>query len=227
MSPDSTGKWKNVLVAPETPAIEAVRLIDSSRLQIALVVDPGGVLLGTVTDGDVRRALIAGKSLASPVSEIMFRTPTTAPPEADREALLALMQAKVLRQIPIVDGCGRVMGLETMMDLLAKNELPNAVVLMAGGRGQRLKPLTDVCPKPLPLSFVGFEGYLAGMTLAEAVRLMADGPSRERLRTVFANMKSLDLGLGEKVDMRPGQSQGLRRTYLTVYDGGRFRSVDS
>jgi len=146
MSPE---KWKSVLVGPQTPAIDVVRLIDSSRLQIALVVDDGGRLLGTLTDGDVRRALIAGTSLEAPVSELMFRTPTTAPPEADREALLTLMQAKVLRQIPIVDADGRVVGLESMMDLLARRELPNAVVLMAGGRGQRLKPLTDVCPKPL------------------------------------------------------------------------------
>lgn len=142
-------KWKSVLIGPATPAIDAVRIIDSTRLQIALVVDEGGRLLGTVTDGDVRRAILAGKALASPVAEIMFRTPTTAPPEADRETLLGLMQAKVLRQIPIVDECGRVMGLETMMDLLTRQVLPNAVVLMAGGRGQRLRPLTDLCPKPL------------------------------------------------------------------------------
>jgi dTDP-glucose pyrophosphorylase len=141
--------WKSVLVGPETPALDVVRLIDTTRMQIALVVDGEGRLLGTLTDGDVRRALIAGKPLAGPVSELMFRSPTTAPPDADREALLALMQAKVLRQIPIVDAAGRVVGLESMMDLLARRELPNAVVLMAGGRGQRLKPLTDLCPKPL------------------------------------------------------------------------------
>lgn len=142
-------KWRAVLIGPETPAIDAVRLIDSTRMQIALVVDPAGRLVGTVTDGDVRRALIAGTTLSSPVREIMFRNPTTAPPEADREALLGIMQTKVLRQIPIVDAHGVVVGLESMMDLLAREELPNAVVLMAGGRGQRLRPLTDLCPKPL------------------------------------------------------------------------------
>ena len=142
-------KWKTVLVTPETPALEALRIIDSSRLQIAMVVDGEGRLLGTVTDGDVRRALLAGKSLTSPVTDIMFRTPTTAPPEADRETLLGLMQAKVLRQLPLVDAEGRVVGLESMMSLLATRELPNPVVLMAGGRGERLRPLTDTCPKPL------------------------------------------------------------------------------
>jgi len=142
-------KWKTVLVTPDTPALEALRIIDSSRLQIAMVVDGEGRLLGTVTDGDVRRALLAGKSVTSPVTDIMFRTPTTAQPEADRDTLLGLMQAKVLRHLPIVDAEGHVVGLESMMSLMATRELPNAVVLMAGGRGERLRPLTDTCPKPL------------------------------------------------------------------------------
>lgn len=142
-------KWKAVLIAPSMPVIEAVRIIEASHLQIAMVVDEARRLLGTVTDGDVRRALISGTTLSSPVSEIMYRNPTTAPPEADRETLLGIMQAKVLRQIPLVDADGCVVGLESMMDLLSREVLPNAVVLMAGGRGQRLRPLTDLCPKPL------------------------------------------------------------------------------
>lgn len=160
-------KWRAVLMGPDTPAIDAVRIIDTTRLQIALVVDEAGRLLGTVTDGDVRRAILAGTALTSPVSAIMFKKPTTAPPEADRETLLGLMQAKVLRQIPIVDGQGRVVGLESMMDLLARQALPNAVVLMAGGRGQRLRPLTDLCPKPLlrigdkPILEIILENFIA------------------------------------------------------------------
>lgn len=79
---------------------------------------------------------------------------------------------------------------------------------------------------PNTLSFVAFEGFLAGMALAEAVTSMADGPSRERLRTVFANMRALDLGLGERLDLRPGPGQGLRRTYLAVWREGRFQGVE-
>ncbi|MBU1042398.1 MAG: nucleotidyltransferase family protein [Proteobacteria bacterium] len=142
-------KLKDILIAPDLTVVDALRIIDSTRLQIALVVDEAGRLLGTVSDGDVRRALLAGTALTSPVSAIMFRKPTTAPPEADRETLLALMQSKVLRQIPIVDAGGHVVGLESLMDMLAHKALPNPVVLMAGGRGQRLRPLTDLCPKPL------------------------------------------------------------------------------
>jgi len=80
---------------------------------------------------------------------------------------------------------------------------------------------------PKRLSFVGFEGFLAGMALGEVVRHMADAPSRSRLRSVFESLKSVDLGLGIKIDLRPGQHQGLRRTYLTVYRNGHFRGVES
>lgn len=93
----------------------------------------------------------------------------------------------------------------------------------------RVSPPPQLAPGeylPHRLSFVSFEGFLAGMALAEAVTRMADGPSRERLRIVFAGLKDVDLGLDQKVDLRPGPNQGLRRTYLTVYRDGRFQGVD-
>ncbi|MDP2849071.1 MAG: ABC transporter substrate-binding protein [Humidesulfovibrio sp.] len=79
---------------------------------------------------------------------------------------------------------------------------------------------------PHRLSFVSFEGFLAGMALGEAVSRMGDAPSRERLRSALAGLSAIDLGLGESADLRPGSGQGLRRTYLTVYRGGRFEGVD-
>ena len=78
---------------------------------------------------------------------------------------------------------------------------------------------------PQRLSFVGFEGFLAGMALGEAVKRMHGEPTRGQLRTVFDSMKNVDLGLAERVDLRPGDRQGLRRTYLTVYKSGRFVGV--
>jgi ABC-type branched-subunit amino acid transport system substrate-binding protein len=80
---------------------------------------------------------------------------------------------------------------------------------------------------PQRLSFVGFEGFLAGMALAEAVERMGPEPSRDRLRQALMTMKAVDLGLGEPADLRPGPGQGLRRTYLTVFSNGRFGGVDS
>lgn len=79
---------------------------------------------------------------------------------------------------------------------------------------------------PHRLSFVSFEGFLAGLALGEAVSRMGDAPSRVRLREAFASLSALDLGLGEKADLRPGPEQGLKRTYLTIYKGGRFQGVE-
>ncbi len=79
---------------------------------------------------------------------------------------------------------------------------------------------------PHRLSFVGFEGFLAGMALSEAVARMGDAPSRQRLREAFLSLGPVDLGLDAKVDLRSGPGQGLRRTYLTVFQDGRFKGVD-
>lgn len=80
---------------------------------------------------------------------------------------------------------------------------------------------------PHRLSFVGFEGFLAGLALAEAVERLGPTASRERLREVLNSLRAVDLGLAEKADLRPGPGQGLKRTYLTVYRDGRFEGVDN
>jgi len=72
---------------------------------------------------------------------------------------------------------------------------------------------------------VSFEGFLAGLVLSEAVKRMQGAPTRERLQSIFAGLHGLDVGLGEKVDFRPGSNQGLHRTYLTIYRGGHFLGV--
>jgi len=98
---------------------------------------------------------------------------------------------------------------------------------MAHSRGSMPPQLSPEEYTPQPLGFVSFEGFLAGLALGEAVKRMANAPSRARLRTVFEGLKAVDLGLGEKVDLRPGQHQGLRHTYLTVYQNGHFRGAGS
>lgn len=141
--------WKDVLIAPGTSIMKAIEIIDTSSLQIALVVDEAGRLLGTVTDGDVRRALLRGISLEQPVKEIMYRSPTVASNQESREMIIARMKSKQLRQIPLVDNEGRVIGLDVWDELIASQKHNNIVVLMAGGLGSRLGDLTKDCPKPL------------------------------------------------------------------------------
>jgi dTDP-glucose pyrophosphorylase len=142
-------KWETILVTPESPIIEAIRIIDESTLQIALVVNADRKLLGTLTDGDIRRAILKGLDLKSPVNLVMNQTPIAADLNDSRESILAIMKATKIRQIPILDDQGVVCGLELFSNLIQPSARENIVILMAGGLGNRLRPLTNDCPKPL------------------------------------------------------------------------------
>lgn len=145
----SMKNWKSTLIPPTATVKEALAAIDAGVLQIALVVDPERQLLGTVTDGDIRRGILRGLSLDEPVSAVMNRLPTVARAYESPEHVLALMKLKTFRQIPIVDENGRVVGVQMLDELIQPKQQDNWVVLMAGGLGTRLAPLTDACPKPM------------------------------------------------------------------------------
>lgn len=143
-----SNKWQNILVAPSSSIQEVLKVIDKESLKLALVVDDKNKLLGTVTDGDIRRALITGKPLTTNIVEIMFSAPTTALINTPKTELLDLMNRKELLSIPIVKD-GQVVGLETLQQVIQKKKHNNPVFFMAGGYGTRLRPLTLNCPKPL------------------------------------------------------------------------------
>src|SRR5260370_14647001 len=128
---------------------QTIQRIDAGCAQIALVVNETGHLLGTVTDGDVRRALLRGATLETPVREVMNRQPMCALADQGPESILAMMQSRRLHQLPVVDRTGAVVGMEVLDDLLKRPRHDNWVVLMAGGLGARLRPLTSGCPKPM------------------------------------------------------------------------------
>jgi len=142
-------RWKDVLIHPSTQILKAIELIDASSLQIALVVDESNRLLGTVTDGDVRRGILKGVPLNDPVRTVMFTQPSVVRVDETRERILEVMKLKQLRQIPVIDHYGHVVGLEVWDELVSVKKRENPVVLMAGGLGSRLGPLTKECPKPL------------------------------------------------------------------------------
>jgi NDP-sugar pyrophosphorylase family protein len=118
-------------------------------MEIALVVDANGRLFGTLTDGDLRRALLAGASMESPLAPCVQRQFTSATPATGRAEVLDLMQARTIGQIPVVDAEGRPVGLHLLHELVGSQERSNWAVVMAGGLGTRLLPLTEKVPKPM------------------------------------------------------------------------------
>jgi dTDP-glucose pyrophosphorylase len=136
-------------IGPDATIQEAVAIIDRSPGKIALVVTSERVLIGTITDGDVRRGLLRGVPLEGSVQPIINTHPRVAHSDTEKEVLLARMRQERLRHLPLVDGEGQLVGLETLVDLLESQRLENWVVLMAGGEGRRLRPLTDDVPKPM------------------------------------------------------------------------------
>lgn len=140
--------WKNILIQIDSTLEDAIKVIDSESLRIALIVDSDLRLLGTVTDGDIRRALISHLPLSSEVSAIMNYSPVTIGYEAPFSEMLSLIKRHDLMSLPLMDG-ETIVGLKTLQSLISSSSIENPVLLMAGGFGKRLRPLTDQCPKPL------------------------------------------------------------------------------
>lgn len=142
-------RWQDTLISPGATLQQAIQQLDSSAQGILLVTDGEQRLLGTLTDGDVRRALLKHLGLDTEIHRVMNSKPRSASSEWSRARLLAFMEQQQLLHLPIVDPAGRVTGLETLQRLLEKPQLDNPVFLMAGGFGTRLRPLTHSCPKPM------------------------------------------------------------------------------
>jgi dTDP-glucose pyrophosphorylase len=142
-------------VSRHCTAGQAVAQMDKSRLGIVLVVDEDRRLVGTITDGDVRRALLADVDLAQSVDVLLGRKaaqytkPITAPVTGERTMWLALLKEHRILHIPLLDDDGRVAGLATLDEFVPSSFAPPRAVIMAGGAGTRLRPLTDDTPKPM------------------------------------------------------------------------------
>lgn len=124
-------------------------MIDRGKLGLAVVVDADRRVLGTVTDGDLRRAILAGVTLETPASAVMNAKFTAVDDSVSAVALLDLMQTRSIRQVPVVDAAGVLVGVHFLPDFVESSLRPNWAVVMAGGEGQRLRPLTADTPKPM------------------------------------------------------------------------------
>ncbi|AVM74867.1 D-glycero-alpha-D-manno-heptose 1-phosphate guanylyltransferase [Magnetospirillum gryphiswaldense MSR-1] len=161
--------WAKSLIGPDGKIAEALEILETGGLQICLVVDTGNRLIGTITDGDVRRGILKGISLDAPATLIMNSKPRVVSPADSQQRIQSLMDDLFLRHVPMVDANGVLVDLITSVDYLrAQQKLAdNVVVLMAGGLGSRLRPLTAQTPKPLlkvgsqPLLEIILENFVA------------------------------------------------------------------
>ena len=141
--------WHKTKLFPNATLQQAIHNLDLTGMQIVLVTTAEDVLVGTITDGDIRRALLRGLVMSSSIDLVMHRDPLVVPHELSRDTVLQLMHANKIHQLPIVDSRRRVVGLHLLDDLATPMQRPNIMVIMVGGQGVRLRPHTENCPKPM------------------------------------------------------------------------------
>lgn len=128
---------------------QAIDVLNREALRIVLVVDQDSKLLGTVTDGDIRRSIMNMHNMETVLAKIMNGNPTVASINDNREYVLNIMKKRNVLHIPLLDSEGCLVGLETLQSITERPKYENSVFLMAGGFGKRLRPLTLDKPKPL------------------------------------------------------------------------------
>jgi dTDP-glucose pyrophosphorylase len=142
-------QWARAILRVNSSIEQAVHVLNETALKIVLITDTTNSLVGTISDGDIRRGLLKGLNLASPIESIIHHDPLVVPPELSRELVLQLMAANKIQQIPIVDENLNVVGLHLWDEISSISVRSNIMVIMAGGKGTRLHPQTENCPKPL------------------------------------------------------------------------------
>lgn len=230
-----------LFVAPSDPIRAAVERIDAGRCGAAIAVDDEQRLLGVVTDGDVRRALLAHIDLERPVRVLLDRRPRDLYPEAVSALVstgtgerLALMRGRRIRHLPIVDAEGRVVEFETLDALVDGGTTVNGVV-MAGGFGVRMRPLTDCLPKPLlPVGAKPVLGHLLSHLAASGVRdlTIATHYRGQQIREHFGDGATMGVALRYVEEEEPLGTAGVLRRLppqtqpLLVINGDILTRVD-
>jgi dTDP-glucose pyrophosphorylase/CBS domain-containing protein len=147
---DLAERLKRTFVSPRAPISDAIRRLDDAGTGVLLLCEQDGQLAGVMTDGDVRRATLRGVSFDESCGSIASLMPVVAPPDITAVEALHLMNEADVNQLPVADPKdGKVVGLLLRRDLMTEDELSVAAVVMAGGFGTRLMPLTSDVPKPM------------------------------------------------------------------------------
>jgi dTDP-glucose pyrophosphorylase/CBS domain-containing protein len=138
-----------LLIAADGTIRDAMRAIEANSREMVLVCEPAGQIVGLVSDGDIRRALLAGKTMESPVAEIMTRDFFSVSPGEDRASTLDLMKARLFRYVPVLGRDRKLVAVHFLQDLIGAFPKPNIAVVMAGGKGTRLQAVSGKLPKPM------------------------------------------------------------------------------
>ena len=141
--------WRKAILPAHATIQQAISNLDQVGIKIVLVVNEADELDGTISDGDIRRGLLKGLDLSSPITNVIHRNALVVPPEMGREMVMQLMVANKIQQIPAVDEHRHIVGLHLWDEIATPPVRPNLMVIMAGGMGTRLRPHTENCPKPL------------------------------------------------------------------------------
>ncbi len=185
----------------DSTIFESLSVIGKYGTMIALVTDSNHKLLGLVSDGDIRRALLKNKNLNESISTVMNRNFSFVYHDVPRAVALDLMKAKAVRQMPVLDFEGRVVGLHLFTEIIGSLNLPNIVVIMAGGKGTRLRPITEAIPKPMV--------RVAGRPILEHIILhLASSNLREIFLAVNYKSEIIEHHFGD------GSAYGCRIQYL-------------
>ena len=147
-------KCKKILIKPNFSLKAALKQIDKSALQVLIVLDEEDRILGIVTDGDMRRAIIKGIDFKTPIQDIMTKNPIVISYKNNKEEALRLMKKYEIRHIPVIDEKNKIIDIFLWKDFLKDGKVTCAikdvpVIIMAGGKGKRLDPFTKILPKPL------------------------------------------------------------------------------
>jgi len=142
-------RWRRALLPIDATLGHVIKNLNEVAIKLVLCIHEDGRLYGSITDGDLRRGLLRGLTMHDSIREIANPNPLVVPQEAELGMVRALMQANKVMQIPVVDSQSRVVGLHLWDDLDSPVAHDHVMVIMAGGKGARLRPYTENCPKPL------------------------------------------------------------------------------
>lgn len=189
--------WRKILLNEQQTLLETMQIIDKTSLQFAVVINEKNELLGTVTDGDIRRGILRGEGLEVPISTIMNNTPFTAKYGLSANYYQQLMRENQLKQLPIINDMNEVVDI-LFLDKFELMSNTNPVVLMLGGLGTRLRPLTNDTPKPMlkvggkPILETIIEGFKQyGYTNF----ILSVNYKKEVIQSYFQNGESFDVNI--------------------------------